>query len=73
MRDGAGITQTLALEIQNSLITALYLVRNPDKPRHVRRPIENLRPGETCIRCSRRLRCATLIPSFHEPTDRPGI
>ncbi len=35
MRDGNGITQTLAFEIRTGAIAALYLVRNPDKLRHV--------------------------------------
>jgi RNA polymerase sigma-70 factor (ECF subfamily) len=41
MRDTTGVTQTLAFEIQNGLITALYLVRNPDKLRHVHAPVES--------------------------------
>ena len=35
MVDAAGVTQTLAFEINNGLIHAIYLVRNPDKLRHV--------------------------------------
>lgn len=46
MRDGGGITQTLAFEIRDGLIAALYLVRNPDKLRHIRPPadIDQTRP-----------------------------
>lgn len=36
MQDAAGLTQTLAFEIRDGAITTLYLVRNPDKLRHVR-------------------------------------
>lgn len=35
MLDAAGITQTLAFEIRDGDIATLYLVRNPDKLRHV--------------------------------------
>lgn len=36
MVDAAGITQTLAFEFADGLISALYLVRNPEKLRHLR-------------------------------------
>ena len=35
MQDAAGLTQTLALDIRDGAIAAVYLVRNPDKLRHV--------------------------------------
>ncbi len=35
MQDATGLTQTLAFEIRNGAIATLYLVRNPDKLRHV--------------------------------------
>lgn len=38
MQDAEGLTQTLAFEIRQGAITALYLVRNPEKLRHVRPP-----------------------------------
>ena len=38
MRDGNGITQTLAFEIHDGRITALYQTRNPEKLRHVPAP-----------------------------------
>lgn len=38
MRDAAGLVQTLAFEFRDGAIAALYLVRNPDKLRHVRAP-----------------------------------
>lgn len=36
MVDARGLTQTLAFEFEDGLISALYLIRNPDKLRHVR-------------------------------------
>ncbi len=38
MRDPFGITQTLAFDLRDGAITTLYLVRNPDKLRHVHAP-----------------------------------
>lgn len=38
MEDALGVKQTLALEIANGRIAALYLVRNPDKLKHVLLP-----------------------------------
>jgi len=39
MQDAHGLTQTLAFEIRHGTIAALYLVRNPDKLRHVPPPV----------------------------------
>jgi RNA polymerase sigma-70 factor (ECF subfamily) len=39
MQDAAGLTQTLAFEIRDGAIATLYLVRNPDKLRHVSLPV----------------------------------
>lgn len=36
LRDEQGITDTIALEISDQLIRAVYVVRNPDKLRHIR-------------------------------------
>ncbi|HEX2860355.1 MAG TPA: sigma-70 family RNA polymerase sigma factor [Lacunisphaera sp.] len=38
MQDAAGLTQTVAFEIRGGAIAALYLVRNPDKLRHIALP-----------------------------------
>ncbi|WP_438481639.1 sigma-70 family RNA polymerase sigma factor [Oleiharenicola lentus] len=35
MQDAAGITQTLAFDFRDGSITAIYLVRNPEKLRHL--------------------------------------
>jgi RNA polymerase sigma-70 factor (ECF subfamily) len=39
MQDAAGLTQTLAFEIRDGAIATLYLMRNPDKLRHVSPPV----------------------------------
>jgi RNA polymerase sigma-70 factor (ECF subfamily) len=33
--EGEGTLQTTALQIEDGRITAIYVVRNPDKPRHI--------------------------------------
>jgi len=43
----AGAVQTTAFEIEGDVIRALYVVRNPDKLRHLARPRVESSPGDT--------------------------
>lgn len=49
--DRGEVLQTTALEVRDGLISALYIVRNPDKLRHVEAMLAEDRPDEATQQC----------------------